>query len=145
MEQTSKTCRRCGLTKLIEEYSTTSSKGKIYRRNICKSCTNKTGGSRIYSPNKNTNFIESKPFPFTEIEITVLKDIANQYLIQPSLKETFNEILNLNDRESKTYTMDITLLPEIKDFCKEHRITKSDLINIAVKEFLKNSKNKKIF
>jgi hypothetical protein len=144
MEQTSKTCRRCGLTKLIEEYSTTTSKGKIYRRNICKSCTNRTGG-RIYSPNKNINSIESKPLPFTEIEITVLKDIVNQYLTQPTLKQIFNEILNLNDRESKTYTMNISLLSEIKDFCNEYRISKSDLINIAVKEFLKNNKNKKIF
>lgn len=159
-----KTCNKCGENKPLDAFGSGTSNGKAYTRGSCKSCIQEARKAKNKTPNNKTiregiamdSNIINKPEPtkykpqFTDTEYNILKDLINNYTdlkasmsqnkAQPDIKQIISEVLSEDcEKVNKTYSMDISLIDAMKVYCKENRIYQSDLINIAVKDFMKRN------
>lgn len=168
MEESERTCKKCGVKKPIDEFRLSTSYGKSYRRHSCKACDQEARKGNVNASNKIKIIKEEIPMKYNVIKPEIkkqepvraqftdedyeilrcimdnwsnLKEIIRENKTQPDIKQIISEVLSEDyEKVNKTYSMDVSLIDNMKVYCKDNRIYQSDLVNMAVRFFMKMNK-----
>lgn len=144
-----KICTNCKIEKDIDKFYALKKNGKIYYRNICKKCFDKSRSERKFSKEKIEKYKIERDYTDMLSDDDKLK-LESLLIHYNSIMDIVNKTVNLWDIEDvkanrihKSIKMNPELDKIILAYARKSRLSYSDVCNIALREGLKTLKVEK--